>query len=37
MAGGEDGVDDSFVAEGETRIGATLVGRNMLGPVRRPW
>jgi dihydrofolate reductase len=35
--GGERGVDDDFVARGEVGIGATIMGRNMFGPVRGPW
>ena len=35
--GGDTGVDDDFVAAGFTNIGATLMGRNMFGPVRGDW
>jgi dihydrofolate reductase len=35
--GGESGVDDDFRARGEAGIGATIMGRNMFGPVRGPW
>ncbi len=35
--GGEDGIDDRFMAEGDTGIGATIMGRNMFGPIRGPW
>jgi dihydrofolate reductase len=35
--GGTDGVDDGFVAAGFEGIGATIMGRNMFGPVRGPW
>ena len=35
--GGERGVDDDFLAAGEVGIGATIMGRNMFGPVRGPW
>lgn len=35
--GGDEGVDNDFVAAGTVGIGATLVGRNMFGPVRGPW
>ncbi|MEO6712378.1 MAG: dihydrofolate reductase family protein [Mycobacteriales bacterium] len=35
--GGETGVDDDFLAAGEVGIGATIMGRNMFGPVRGPW
>jgi dihydrofolate reductase len=31
------GVDDRFLARGEDGIGATIMGRNMFGPVRGPW
>lgn len=37
MDGGEEGTDDDFIAEGEEGIGATIIGRNMFGPVRGPW
>lgn len=35
--GGEVGVDDEFLARGEARTGATILGRNMFGPIRGPW
>jgi dihydrofolate reductase len=35
--GGETGVDDDFVARGFEGIGATIMGRNMFGPVRGGW
>lgn len=35
--GGDEGVDDQFLIEGQTGIGATIMGRNMFGPVRGPW
>lgn len=35
--GGEEGVDDRFAAAGEAGIGATIMGRNMFGPIRGPW
>ena len=35
--GGDEGVDNDFFIEGETGIGATIMGRNMFGPVRGPW
>jgi dihydrofolate reductase len=35
--GGSTGVDDEFMAAGETGLGATIMGRNMFGPVRGPW
>jgi dihydrofolate reductase len=37
MTGGQTGVDDDFIAAGETGIGATIMGRNMFGPVRGRW
>ena len=35
--GGDEGVDDDFLARGHAGIGATIMGRNMFGPVRGPW
>jgi dihydrofolate reductase len=35
--GGEGGIDDDYVAQGFAGIGATIMGRNMFGPVRGPW
>jgi dihydrofolate reductase len=40
--GGSTGLDDAFLRRGETGtdgrgIGATIMGRNMFGPVRGPW
>jgi dihydrofolate reductase len=35
--GGSDGVDERFAAEGFEGIGATIMGRNMFGPVRGEW
>lgn len=35
--GGTEGVDDRFLRAGEEGIGATIMGRNMFGPVRGPW
>ena len=32
-----DGIDDDFFARGVTNIGATIMGRNMFGPVRGAW
>jgi dihydrofolate reductase len=34
---GEAGVDEDFVAAGFDGIGATIMGRNMFGPVRDEW
>ncbi len=35
--GGDDGVDDEFLARANDGIGATIMGRNMFGPIRGPW
>ena len=35
--GGEEGLDDSFAAQGNVGIGATIMGRNMFGPIRGSW
>jgi dihydrofolate reductase len=35
--GGEEGLDDEFLQRGNDNIGATIIGRNMFGPVRGPW
>ncbi len=35
--GGDEGLDDDFVAQGEMGIGATIMGRNMFGPIRGQW
>jgi dihydrofolate reductase len=35
--GGDEGLDDGFIARGDAGIGATIMGRNMFGPVRGPW
>ena len=32
-----EGPDDRFIVAGETGIGATIIGRNMFGPVRGDW
>jgi dihydrofolate reductase len=37
MEGGETGIDDGFLAQGDVGIGATIMGRNMFGPIRGPW
>jgi dihydrofolate reductase len=37
MDGGDEGLDDEFVARGDVGIGATVMGRNMFGPIRGPW
>src|SRR5215831_11854196 len=35
--GGTTGIDDDFAARGFQNIGASILGRNMFGPVRGPW
>jgi hypothetical protein len=37
MEGGDENLDDQFVARGDAGIGATIIGRNMFGPIRGPW
>lgn len=37
MDGGETGLDDDHAASWNANIGATIMGRNMFGPVRGPW
>jgi dihydrofolate reductase len=34
---GSSGVDDEFVRRADDGIGATIMGRNMFGPIRGPW
>ncbi len=36
-AGGETGLDDDFAAVAVENVGASILGRNMFGPVRGPW
>ena len=35
--GGETGIDDDFASAGDDGIGATIMGRNMFGPIRGSW
>ena len=35
--GGTTGVDDAWLRRGDVGIGATVMGRNMFGPVRGEW
>jgi len=35
--GGDEGLDDQFLARGDAGIGATVMGRNMFGPIRGFW
>jgi hypothetical protein len=37
ISGGETGINDDVLREGFENIGATIMGRNMFGPVRGPW
>lgn len=37
MDGGETGLDDDRAASWNANIGATIMGRNMFGPIRGPW
>ncbi len=34
---GDEGLDDQFLVRGDAGIGATIMGRNMFGPVRGRW
>lgn len=35
--GGDEGLDNEFFAQGDAGIGATIMGRNMFGPIRGAW
>jgi dihydrofolate reductase len=35
--GGDEGLDDEFFSKRAAGVGATIMGRNMFGPVRGPW
>lgn len=35
--GGDTGIDDEFLRAGDASIGATIMGRNMFGPIRGSW
>lgn len=35
--GGDAGLDDRLIKEGDAGIGATIIGRNMFGPIRGEW
>jgi dihydrofolate reductase len=37
LDGGQPSPDDRFVVEGFTGLGATVMGRNMFGPIRGDW
>ncbi|MGL3807244.1 dihydrofolate reductase family protein [Paeniglutamicibacter sp. R2-26] len=34
---GSTGLDDRMLRRGDENIGATIMGRNMFGPIRGPW
>ena len=36
-AGGETGIDNDMIAQRDQGVGATIMGRNMYGPIRGPW
>ena len=35
--GGSTGIDDDFAARGFANVGASILGRNMFGPIRGAW
>jgi dihydrofolate reductase len=35
--GGAEGLDDRMIDEADAGIGATIIGRNMFGPIRGQW
>ena len=35
--GGDEGIDNDFLMRGDVGIGATIMGRNMFGPIRGGW
>jgi dihydrofolate reductase len=35
--GGDEGVDNDFMIAGDENTGATIMGRNMFGPIRGEW
>lgn len=37
QTGGTEGIDNDYVERGFTNIGATIMGRNMFGPIRGEW
>ena len=37
LDGGDDGLDEQFASRGNAGIGATIMGRNMFGPIRGSW
>lgn len=37
LSGGSEGIDNDVFNLGSANVGATIMGRNMFGPVRGPW
>jgi dihydrofolate reductase len=37
IEGGNEGLDDEYFSNRATGVGATIMGRNMFGPIRGPW
>ncbi|MFZ0665426.1 MAG: dihydrofolate reductase family protein [Acidimicrobiales bacterium] len=37
VEGGNEGLDDEFFSKRASGVGATIMGRNMFGPLRGPW
>jgi len=37
LDGGEEGIDHEFAIRGDVGVGATIMGRNMFGPIRGHW
>jgi len=35
--GGGEGIDNDFASAGDVNVGATIMGRNMFGPIRGEW
>ena len=35
--GGNEGLDDEYFSKRGSDVGATIMGRNMFGPIRGPW
>jgi dihydrofolate reductase len=37
QGGGTDGIDQAYAVAGDHNVGATIMGRNMFGPIRGDW
>ena len=37
QSGGDDGVDNDVISRADDNVGATIMGRNMFGPLRGAW